>query len=232
MQFTHWSEGLAGTGLVFGNKLESQRAGNHTALYFSVRRGSKPIRVYTPLMKCKFVPSDEYNSVDVSLYAPGSGNQEQVDDFVARIKENEEAVIQWAITNADTVFDDFDPVPDEAAIRARFRSCIVDRIESIKFRLVPEHGCAYFDKNGSSMTKEEAREQFASPNLPNLRIGGEIKSVGVYNPSKRKGAKVAFDGKIEMRLFALQVRLMPADASDGTIIDNDICMMPSEEEMA
>lgn len=222
-----WSDSLSPDGLVFGNRLESQRAGNHVAVYFPVRKANKPIRFFTPLLKCKFAPSDEYNSVDGSIYAPANGNQDDVDDFVQRLSAIEEFVIQWAVNNANFVFSDFDPVPDEAAIRERFRSCVVDRISAVKFRLVPDVGCAYFDAHGK-IDKDDARALFQTSNLPNIRALCEIKSVGVYNPTKRKGARVTFDGKLEVRLFALQLRILPPDDRDGTGMSHDVCMMPDE----
>jgi hypothetical protein len=231
MQFTNWTDCLHETGLVFGNKLESQRAGNHTAIYYPLRRNSKPVRFYTPLLKCKFAPSEEYNTLDASVYAPASGTQSGIDDFVDRIRHLEENIILWCVANADTVFCDFDPVPNEQDIRDRFRSCVIERIESIKFRLTPETGCAYFDSIGQPISKETAREVFGASNLPNIRCGAEIKSVGIYNPTKRRGAKVPFEGKVELRLFAIQVRVIPADLGDSIALSNDVCMMPDETEI-
>lgn len=231
MQFSQWSDSLNGDGLVFGTKMESQRAGNHTAIYFAVRRGNKPVRFFTPLTKCKFAPNEEYNSVDVSVYAPANGNQGQMDSFVEQVRVTEEHVIQWVLANASTIFEDFDPVPDEALIRSKFKSCVVERTESIKFRMVPELGSSFFDKDGHPIDKVAVRQLCSLRNLPNMRIACEIKSVGVYNPSKRKQAKIPFDGKIELRLFALQVRVLPPDDRDSTDIQEDVCMMPAEDDL-
>lgn len=232
MQFTRWSDSLHDSDLVFGPRLESSRPGNHSAAYYPVRRASKPIRFYSPLVKCKFVPTEEYNSIDVSVYAPGSGVQDELDDFIDRLKATEEAVIKWTITNAADIFAAYEPIPDEDAIRSKFRSSVVDRIECLKFKLMPEHGCVYFGNDGIVMTKETARDQLCvSNNLPNMRIGAEIKSVGIYNPKRPRNGKCEFEGKIEMRLFALQIRLLQPDAADDTAVNNDTCMMPSEMDI-
>ena len=169
--------------------------------------------------------------MDVSVYAPTSGNQDMTDDFVRALQVLEEMVIQWAIQNAETVFSDFDPVPDETCIRERFRSSVVDRIESVKFRLPPEIGCAFFDVNGTVLDRDAVRAMFqaTTQNLPNIRIGAEVKSVGIYNPTKRRGAKVPFEGKIELRLFAIQARLIDGDSNDGTTLTTDVCMIPAED---
>lgn len=231
MQFANWTEALHGRDLAIGpSKLESNRAGNHTAVYFPVRRHNKPIRFYTPLLKCKFPPNEEYNSIDCSQYAPSSGSQEQVDSFIACIRELEGAVVDWAIQNADHAFSDFDPIPEELIIRHHTRSCLVDRIESVKFRLMPEQGVSYFDAQGRALSRDEVLKIFNSPNLPNVRVAGEIKSVGIYNGVKRKDKKVAFDGKLELRLFALQVRVLPPDDADGTAIPTGVCLLPPEDD--
>lgn len=168
------------------------------------------------------------------MFAPSSGVQAELDDFIARLKQTEETVIKWTIANAEEIFSAYDPIPDETLIRAKFRSSIVERIECVKFKLVPEHGCVYFDPTGMLLTKEVARKQLcATDNLPNMRIGAEIKSIGVYNPKRpTRNGKCEFEGKIEMRLFALQIRLLEPDATDGSTINNDVCMMPAEIDIS
>lgn len=232
MQFAVWTEALKPTDIAVGTKLESNRAGNHTAFYFPVRRNNKPIRFYTPIMKCKFAPNDEYNTIDVSQYAPFSGNPEHMASFIDSIKGIEEFAIQWCMANREAVFSDFEPVPTEEDIRFAFRSCLVDRFEGVKLRLPPDNGCAYFTKDGTPMTPDDVRTAFKTKNLPNVRLAAEIKSIGVYNGTKRKGARVPFaEGKIELRMFVVQARVYPADEADGREVPSDVCLVPDDDDM-
>lgn len=230
MQFATWTEVLHGDNVAVGTKLESNKAGNHTAFYYPVRRNNKPIRFFSPVMKCKFAPSEEYNTIDCSQYAPFSGNHAHMQSFIDSLRAIEDFALQWCTENKAAVFTDFEPLPSDDEIRYSFRSCLVDRFEGIKFRMPPDNGCAFFSKDGKPMTQDEVRAAFKTKNLPNVRLAAEIKSIGIYNGQKRKGTKLPFsEGKIELRIFVVQARIYPADDADGRDIPTDVCLIPDDD---